>query len=182
MITSKSGQSAITSLFLASVCLLAGMQMVIAQDNVHEKLQPLAAFVGKTWVGEFENAGEKAVDVSKWEWALQGQAIRITHSLNDGEYGGETFMVWDSVKESIVYFYFTTGGFYTTGSVEILDGKFISYEEVTGNTDGITAVRSTSTIQEDGSLLGESEYLKNDEWVPGHTAVYREDPTAVVKL
>ena len=51
---------------------------------------------------------------------------------------------------------------------------------VTGNANGITEVRSVSTLQEDGSMLGESEYLKNGTWVPGHRILYREDPDATV--
>lgn len=160
---------------------LIAAQSVFAQDEIHEKLQPLSMFVGKTWVGDF-GGDDKAVDVARWEWALQGKAARITHSLNEGEYAGETMIVWDSSKESLVYFYFTTAGFYTSGTMEIDGQSLTAYEEVVGDINGITAVRSESSLQEDGSMRGVSQYLVNGEWTEGRTVVYREDATAVLKM
>ncbi len=148
----------------------------------NEHLAPLAPFVGKTWRGEFVDSTpeDPRVDVQRWEWALNGQGIRIVHSLNDGEYGGETMVMYDRERERLIYFYFTTAGFYTTGTIVADDGMFVSHEEVVGSTEGVTAVRSTSRILDDGRLESHSEYLKNGEWVPGHGVVYEEDPTAEV--
>ena len=155
-----------------------------AQDNVAAHFEPLKPYVGKTWRGTFANSTPERpmVDISRWEWALGGQVIRILHSVNDGRYGGETIIVWDAAKEGLVYFYFTTAGFYTTGTMQIEDGKFTTYEEVKGNQQGITAVKAVGEILPDGRFKSTSQYLKDGEWVEGHEILYEEDPHAEVIL
>ena len=76
--------------------------------------------MGKTWRGELSppGAAKPVVDVQRFELALNGRAVRSLHSINDGEYGGETLFVWDDEKKSVVYTYFTTAGFYTTGTMQ----------------------------------------------------------------
>jgi len=160
---------------------------VRAQENeetpkINEHLKPLLPFVGKTWKGEFPGStAEKPVfDVQHWELILNGQAIRIMHSLNEGAYGGETIVLWDKEKEQPIYFYFTTAGFYTQGTFSFDGEKWIGREFVTGNKEGITEVKSTGEILPDGRLHSKSQYLKNGEWVDGHEFYYVEDPSAKV--
>lgn len=50
--------------------------------------------------------GVRRVDIQRWELALNGQAVRILHSINDGEYGGESLLVWDRDRRSLVFHYF----------------------------------------------------------------------------
>lgn len=158
--------------------------MVNAQSNLSEPLAPLAPFVGKTWKGEFvDSTPEKPMfDVSRWERALNGQAVRVLHSVNDGEYGGETIFYWDREQQRVVFHYFTTAGFYTHGTIEVKDGKMTSREVVTGNANGITEVEATSEFLPDGRLRSSARYLQNGSWVPGHEILYREDPTAEVRF
>ncbi len=173
-------QSSSTVIVALLALLLQPLAAGAAPPNEH--LAVLAPFVGKTWRGEFVDSTPEnpRVDVQRWEWALNGQGIRIVHSLNDGEYGGETMVMYDRERERLIYFYFTTAGFYTTGTIVADDGMFVSHEEVVGSNEGVTAVRSTSRILDDGRLESHAEYLKNGEWVPGHGVVYEEDPTAEV--
>ncbi len=151
-------------------------------SGLNEHLKPLSPFIGKTWRGKSPKAepDKPFEDVSRWERALNGQAVRILHSVNEGAYGGETLIVWDRKKESLVFYYFTTDGFYTSGTIKIEDGKMISHEIVTGNENGITEVKSVGTILPDGKLHSKSQYLKNGEWVDGHEFYYDEDPKAIV--
>ncbi len=83
-------------------------------------LQSFGPLLGKTWKGEFkESTPEKPlIDVSRWERALNGQAVRVVHSVNDGVYGGETLITWDAKKKSLAYWYFTTAGFRTEGTMK----------------------------------------------------------------
>lgn len=143
---------------------------------------PLNPFIGKTWRGTLpESTAEKPMqDVSKWERVLNGQAIRIIHSVNDGEYGGETMIVWDSNAQELIYFYFTTAGFYTTGTIHVEGNRFTSTETVVGNASGVTQVKSTSEMLPDGRLHSKAQYLKDGNWVDGHEFFYIEDPSAVV--
>lgn len=147
-----------------------------------DALAPLAPYVGKTWRGELSEPGSDApkIDISQWEWALNGKAIRILHSINDGEYGGETLIFEDPEKGGLVFYYFTTAGFYTQGTVEIEDGKFVSHETVHATAEGVTEVRAMAEILPDGRLRSTSQYKRNGEWSEGHSAVYREAPGAKV--
>jgi hypothetical protein len=154
----------------------------IAEEELAVNLKQLKPFIGKTWKGEFKNSTpEKPVfDVAKWERALNGQAVRILHSINNGEYGGESLIFWDKAKNTLTYYYFTTAGFFTHGTMKLENAKYTSHESVTGSSDGITEVKATGEITADGKMITKSEYLKNGKWVNGHQAVYVEDRNAQV--
>lgn len=167
---------------LAVFVLLGLATAAFAQEDLAEPLKPFKPFLGKTWKGQLNDpgTGKPAIDVSRWERALNGQAIRVLHSVNNGEYGGESIIFWDKQKNSLAFYYFTTAGFYTHGTAKFEDGKFISHEYVTGNAEGVTEVKSTGEMTADGKLVSKSQYFKKGEWVEGHTAVYEEDPAAQV--
>jgi hypothetical protein len=150
--------------------------------SLDPNLEPLRPWLGKTWKGEFKNstAENPVVDVSRWERALNGKAIRVLHSINDGAYGGESLVMWDEEKKAVTYYYFTTAGFRTTGTMTFKDGKIQSHEVVTGNANGVTEVRGNFEMRPDGTLFVKTEYLKNGEWTPGREATYREDSSAKV--
>jgi hypothetical protein len=147
-------------------------------------LEPLRPLLGKTWRGEFVNSkpDKPIVDVSRWERALNGKAVRMLHSINDGVYGGETIFRWDDAGQSVSYHYFTTEGFMTQGTMAFKDGKLITNEKVTGDADGVTEVRGTSEFLADGAFHVKTEYFVKGEWKPGHEATYREAPAASVNF
>lgn len=170
------------NIWTIGIAVLLLSNLLPAQEALSEHLAALQPFVGKTYKGELSMPGQEkpATDVSRWERALNGQAVRILHSLNDGEYGGETIIYWDKEKESLIFYYFTTAGFYTHGTVTMEGNKMISHEYVTGEQEGITEVKSIGEILPDGTMRGTSQYLKNGEWVDGHQVTYVEDPSAEV--
>jgi hypothetical protein len=153
-----------------------------AEVNAH--FAPLAPLLGKTWRGVMSppGAAKPVVDVSRFELALNGQAVRNRHSIDDGAYGGETFIVWEEARQSLVYYYFTTAGFYTTGTMSVEDGAIVSHEIVKGSAGGVSEVKATSRVLPDGRLLVRSRYLKNGQWEDGRETYYVEDPTAVVRF
>jgi hypothetical protein len=152
------------------------------QPTLDEHLEPFRPLLEKTYAGTLKNSkpGKPIVDVQRWERALNGKAVRMTHSINDGVYGGETLFIWDNKKKSVVYYYFTTADFMTTGTITFANGTWITHEVVEGDPDGITETRSTDEMQADGSLRVKAEYLKKGGWIPGHEATYREDAAAKV--
>ncbi len=150
-----------------------------ASESMVEQLLPLKPFLGKTWRGVIKGS-TPMVDVAHWERALNGHAVRILHSLNNGIYGGETIIMWDPQKESLVFFYFTTAGFFTQGTIKFENDKYISHEYVTGNKQGITEVKATGEKLPDGTMHTKSLYLKEGKWVDGHEIIYEEDPNAKV--
>lgn len=154
------------------------------EKHLNQQLEPLRSFVGKTWRGEFADStpDKPKVDISRWEAALGGNAVRILHSVNDGEYGGETIIVWDDSADSLVYFYFTNSGFYTRGSMTASPGHYVARESVSGSAGGVTEVKSTSHITPDGRMRVRSQYFNNGTWVEGHEIMYREDSEAQVIL
>ena len=147
-------------------------------------LAPLLPLVGKTWRGAFSSStpAKPVVDVHRFELALGGKAVRSSHSINDGDYGGEAIFTFDAEKKAIVYAYVTTGGFYTTGTVEAEAGGFKSHEVVHGSATGPSEVEVTSRILPDGRLHVKSRYLKDGKWADGHEIFYSVDAKAVVKF
>lgn len=150
--------------------------------KLNEHLEVLRPFLGRTWRGEMKNSTPEklVVDVARWERALNGQAVRVLHSINAGEYGGETLIFWSAEKKSLAYRYFTTAGFQTEGVATVEGTRITSSEKVQGNASGITEVKAVMEIRPDGAMAKSSEYLKDGKWVPGQTATYREDPKADV--
>ncbi len=167
-----------------AVVLLAANALAAETGSLEEHLEPLRPFLGKTWRGEFKGAGpdKPTVDVSRWERALNGQAVRIVHSINDGVYGGESIVQWDKELGQVRYHYFTTAGFSTVGTLQCADGKITAVETVKGNANGITEVRSTYELRPDGVLLNKSEYLKGETAASAREVAYREDPKAEPKF
>ena len=152
------------------------------QPTLDPHLEPLRPWLGKTFKGEFKNStpDKPVVDVARWERALNGKAVRVLHSINDGAYGGESLVMWDDEKKAVAYHYFTTAGFRTTGTMTFKDGKILSHEVVTGNAGGVTEVRGTFEMRPDGTMHTKTEHLKNGEWTPGRETTYREDSKASV--
>ena len=171
---------------VASFALVAAAFIVTARagetGKLDEALEPLRPFLGKTWRGEFkESTPEKPmVDVSRWERALNGKAVRILHSVNDGSYGGETIVRWDAEQKALVYNYFTTAGFTTSGTMTLSGGVITSLEKVTGK-KGVTEVRGTMEIRPDGTMISKAEYIKDGKPAGGREVTYKEDAKAEVK-
>jgi len=152
------------------------------EPSLDPHLEVLRPLLEKTWKGHFKNSrpDKPVVDVARWERALNGKAVRILHSVNDGIYGGETLITWDEAKQSLVYHYFTTASNNTIGTLNSREGKFVTDEVVSGSAGGVTEVRATTELLADGTLHVKAEYLKNGEWVPGHEVSYKEDASAKV--
>lgn len=152
--------------------------------SLAEPLEPFRPFLGKTWRGEFKNSkpDKPMFDVAHWERALNGKAVRVLHSVNDGVYGGESIVRWDTESKQLVYHYYTTAGFMTSGTMTVTNGRIVALEKVTGSANGVTEVRSTTELLSDGTMLSKAEYLKKGEPAGGREIHYREDAKADVKF
>ncbi|CCQ11309.1 putative orphan protein; putative secreted protein [Pseudoalteromonas luteoviolacea B = ATCC 29581] len=164
-----------------SMLVLSLSQFAYANQSLAPELKVFEAYLG-TWQSDFPiSEGQTPVqDVTIWERALNGTTVRTLHSINNGMYGGESLIFWDKAKQQLVFYYFTTAGFYTQGYMEMLNDKeFVAYEAVTGNQDGITQVRSTSTLDGD-SITVKTQYLKNGEWTMPEQRVYTRSDKQVI--
>jgi len=167
---------------IMTLCGLACAAWADDKPSLNTHMEPFRPFLEKTYKGTFKGSKPEkpTVDVQRWERALNGQAVRVTHSINDGIYGGETLFVWDEKKKSVVYYYFTTEEYMTTGTISFSNTNWVAHETVAGDSGGVTEVRSTCELLPDGGLHVKAEYLKNGEWAPGHEVTYHEDPAAKV--
>ena len=153
----------------------------IETNELAKALQPLAPFL-KTWKGHFKNSTPEKpnFDVQRWERALNGRAVRIIHSVNNGAYGGESLIVANPKTAALEYYYFTTAGFYTHGTIAFEAGKVITQEEVTGNDDGVTRTKGTTELLPGGKMRVLTQYFKNGAWTDGRDMTYEETPAAEV--
>ena len=156
----------------------------MTETELEEHLRPLAHLVGRTFRGVLSEPGAERpmVDVSRWERALNGMAVRNRHSVDDGEYGGETIIYWNRETSTLDFFYFTTAGFFTRGTMTVENGVVSTREQVTGNRNGITEVVGKSELLPDGRLRTSSQYLQNGKWVEGHSGTYVPDDSAEVRF
>ncbi len=160
---------------------LASSRKTAAPPTLNEHLKVFEPLLGKTFRGEFPDSTPDMpkFDVSHWERAMNGQAVRILHSVNDGAYGGESIIMWTRPR---------TRSTIGTSPRWLLhrrnDGcqwaSWTSIEKVTGNANGITEVRATSTLSAEGDLLVSSKYLSNGAWEKGHELHYKPAPNAKV--
>ena len=169
---------------LLTVIWVGGTMVTSAPEDLplDPHLEPLRPSLDKTWKGTFTNSkpDRPIVDVGRWERALNGQAVRRVHSVNDGVYGGEALLFWDEQQKRISLYYFTTAGFMSIGTIDFKDGKFIGHEDIKGNADGITEVRSVSEPLPDGKFHLKAEYRKNGQWTFGREVTYEESPGSKV--
>ena len=167
---------------LVSTALAAGALMSSAPESLDPQLELFRPFIGKTWKGTFANSTPEKpmIDVARYERAMNGKAVRVMHSVNNGDYGGETLIYWNAEAKKIAYFYLTTAGFRTEGFLTPEKDGFSALEEVKGNANGITQVRSTSKMTGPGKYKVVAEYLQDGKWVPGRETDYVEDSKAKV--
>ena len=170
---------------LVSITILltvASSLAVAGQLSLDPHLEFLQPWLEKTFKSEGKDpsSGKSTTDVVRWERALNGRAVRVTHSLNEGAYGGEAIVRWDEEKQAVCYHYFTTDTFWTEGTMTFSGGKITSHELVKGKAEGITEVRATIEMHPDGTYLQKSEFLKDGKWSPGREALYRTDLAARV--
>ena len=133
---------------------LGGTLAAIAAEKLplNPHLEPLRPLLEKTWKGTFNDSkpDKPTVDVGRWE------------------------------RKLISVYYFTTAGFMSIGTLEFKDGKFVGHEDIKGDADGITEVRSVSELLPNGKFHLKAEYLKNGEWIPGREVTYEKSPESKI--
>lgn len=160
---------------------LAAVQPAKAQSApsaapFNELFGPLIPLVGRTWRGQ-AMGDQPVVDYARWEWAIGGHAIRVTHALADGSYGGETVIFPDRDSGQLTFHYFTSGGFHSTGAMTVQADGSLVFDETLHGVSGMSALRSiwridetgyqTETLNQDGQPFGGFNYTDaGDRTVP----------------
>lgn len=169
---------------LCTVLLVRANVLADETNSLAKGLEPLRPFLGKTWKGEFRNSTPEKprFDVQRWERALNGKAVRVIHSVNEGAYGGESIIMPNPKTSAVEFHYFTTAGFITRGTMEVEGRKLITHEEVTGDANGTTKVKGTTELLPDGSMRVRTSYFKNGAWEEGRDMTYKETPSAELRF
>ena len=141
-----------------------------------EHLNGLKPFIGNTYKGNFINSTKEnpMIDIISFERALNGNAVKVTHSVNNGEYGGETMVMWNSEKEGLQSWYFTSAGSLTIQNVQIKKDTFTSIENVEGNQNGLTKVKTIIEVLRGNQIKKRTKYLMNNLWKDGIETIYNK--------
>lgn len=155
-----------------------GSAAALAGD-LDPRLAPLAPYVDRAFTARMGPAGSEdaVLDVQKWETVLGGKAVRITHSINGGEYGGESLITWDTVTGSIRYWYATTAGFHTVGTMTAAGDSLVTLEDVVGDAGGATKVEGVWRRADAGFTVS-SRMQAAGQWQPWRETTYVETPGA----
>jgi len=134
----------------------------------HDKFGPLAALIGRCYKGTPTGESvEQIADIQYWSTALGGAAITIEHALEDGSYGGISYVYPKARSDDFTYIYITNTGFHTQGTIILdSDGSFTASETVDGHPT-ITEVRSATQFDESGLTSMTSKFLDDGIWKPG---------------
>ena len=145
-------------------------------QTLSEHLIGFDSYVGKTFEGNFISSTKESpmVDVLSFERALNGSALKIIHSVNNGEFEGETMIIWDPKEKGLRSWYFTSAGSLTLQVVEMKGEKFISVEDVSRNQNGITKVKTIIELLHGNKLQKRTKYLMDNLWVDGNDMIYKE--------
>ena len=142
---------------------------------------PFLPLVGKTWRGPGVGPdGASVEDVARWEWAIKGHAIRITHAVNGGVYGGETLIAREG--DGYVFHYFTTGGFHTSGTIAATAPGVLTIDQTVHGASTIRRLRSRGEVGADGIYRVRTSTERDGAWIEVGGFDYREDPLAQVNL
>ena len=168
------------SWIVVPAALLMAAAAAPAAAELDARLAPLAPYVGRCFTALMSPPGvEPAVtDVQQWEEILGGKAVRITHSINGGDYGGESILTWDPSRDAIAYWYITTADFHTLGILTAAGDSLMTHEQVVGNAGDITEVKGVWRRDADG-LTVTSRMLSAGQWQPAQVSRYRETPGVV---
>ncbi|MGA0546575.1 copper chaperone PCu(A)C [Brevundimonas sp. VNH65] len=151
-------------------------QAPAAAPSVSSALDALRPMIGRTWRGAA--VGQAVVeDVMRWDWALGGHAVRIVHAVNGGVYGGETLIFPDKDSGGLIFHYFTTGGFHTTGTLAPAGAGVFDIVETVHGAEGVETLRSRATLGDDGVYRTRSLKVTEAGTETFGGFDYRPDPT-----
>lgn len=150
-------------------------------ESTANAFAPFLPLIGKTWRGAA--VGQEGVeDVMRWDWAVGGRAVRVTHAVNGGVYGGETLIFPDKDSGQLIFHYFTTGGFHTTGVIRPTGPGALEIDETVHGADTIEVLKSRGTFGPDGVYRTRSLVERDGAWTEFGGFDYRPDPAARVVL
>ncbi|MBS1708590.1 MAG: hypothetical protein JSS65_07710 [Armatimonadetes bacterium] len=147
------------------------------QDSLDPHLEPFKPLLGMTFKGVFKKSTPEnpIIDVTHWERAMNGKAVRFFHSVNDGAYGGETIFRWDPEKNAVTGHYFTTANFMTVGTVTFERGELQFHDKVVGQAGDTVAVEATISFNKEGGYTVRADAITKTGEKNSRETVYKPD-------
>ena len=141
-----------------------------------DHLNEMKPFIGNTYRGNFINSTKEnpMIDILSFERALNGNAVKVIHSVNKGEFGGETMVMWNPEEGGLQSWYFTSAGSLTIQNVKIKKDTFTSIENVERNQNGITKVKTIIKVLDGNQIKKRTKYLMNNLWKDGSEIIYNK--------
>lgn len=168
-------------LLLMMICVPAGMNHAAEEDllPLHQALEPMRPFLGVTWRGDLTDPGSKhrRFDVVRYDRTLNGEVIRMLHSVNNGDLGGEMLIRYNEDAGRIEYHYFTSAGFLTTGSIRFRGTGFVAEDDVK---EGQVPMRTLRRIEGD-RLVSSTQMLRDGRWTRGTEQFYEPAPDEKIR-
>ena len=157
---------------LLPILLVSGQKKPFLSEHLIE----MKPFIGNTYKGNFINSTKEnpMTDIISFERALNGNAVKVIHSVNKGEFGGETIVMWNPEKGGLQSWYFTSAGSLTIQNVQIKKDTFISIENVERNQNGITKVKTIIEVLNGTQITKRTKYLINNLWKDGSETTYNK--------
>ncbi|WP_029085711.1 copper chaperone PCu(A)C [Brevundimonas aveniformis] len=154
-------------------------ELPAAEVSAKDPFVPLYPLIGRTWRG-ISLGPDTAEDVVRWDWAVDGHAVRAVHAVNGGVYGGETTFFPDGESGNLIFSYLTSGGFHTNGSLTVRPDGVMEIEQMVHGLDGLERLRSTVTVPGDGTYQTRTLVERDGRWVPFGGFDYRIESGATV--
>jgi len=143
-------------------------------DALSDELKLLRPFVG-TWIGEFQDAGERPTIHRSWTVILDGQAIRETRTVPEVGFEAESIYYYDRAAGIVAYLGLTDNGYVGRGRIAF-DGELFTQSGDQSRPDGSTgSIRVTFQFTDEGTLVNQLFNLEDGEWRTGHSVIYTQN-------
>ncbi len=162
-----------------ALCLLSGAALDEDALPLHEKLEQLRPFLAITWKGDLSDPGSKLrrFDVVRYDRTLNGEVIRMLHSINDGDLGGEMVIRYNEAAKRVEYHYFTSAGFLTTGSIRFNGRAFVAEDDEQA---GQVPMRMERRIKGD-RMISKTQMFRDGGWTRGTEQFYVAAPEEKIR-
>ncbi len=139
-------------------------------QNSH--LETFHKLVDKEWVGHYVDSEDSHyVHKVKFEYILNGQAVKETKIVDELQFEMETYYYYDWDKEQISFLSLLNKEMHSIGKV-VIDGSIFTLEGTNFFSSGRTEFKKKYEITKLGKFYDHFYRKKEDSWIRGHLIEY----------